>query len=354
MEKKKTVAVLFGGQSSEHEVSCMSAANVIQAIPEEKYETVLIGITKEGRWIYTESLEQIRQDTWREGRVQALIPPDASEQGVLLLENGNVTRKHVDVVFPVLHGMYGEDGTVQGLLEMARIPYVGCGVLSSAISMDKAYTKGVVDDLGIRQARYVRIDRWELKDMEDCVRRVEEKLSYPVFVKPSKAGSSKGVSQAADAGTLREALTEADRHDSRILVEETIKGREIECAVLGGRDPEASDVGEILSAEAFYSYEAKYFNAEYRTVLHPELPQGVLEEVRDDAVKIFRAVDGYGLARVDFFLEAGTNQVIFNEINTMPGFTGISMYPMLWAEKGLPGQKLTERLLELAFERFQA
>ena len=351
MEKKTTVAVLFGGQSSEHEVSCMSAVNVIQAISPEKYDVVLIGITKEGKWLLTESREQIDDDSWRESQVQAVITPDASVQGVLLIREDRIQRRQIDVVFPVLHGMYGEDGTVQGLLEMARIPYVGCGVLSSAISMDKAYTKQIVEYLGIRQARYVLIHRWDLEDLQKCADRVEAELSYPVFVKPCKAGSSQGVSGAGNPQELKDALREAARHDNRILVEETIKGREIECAVLGGRDAKASDVGEILSAEAFYSYEAKYFNEESRTVLHPLLPQGVLEYVREAAVKIFHAVDGFGLARVDFFLEEGTDQVVFNEINTLPGFTGISMYPMLWAEKGLPGGKLIDRLIELAFER---
>lgn len=351
MDRKLTVAVLFGGQSSEHEISCMSAVNVIGAMDPDKYELVLIGITREGRWLLTDSLECIKEDTWRESTVQAVLLPDATEHGVLMVDGDRIERKRVDVVFPVLHGMYGEDGTIQGLLEMAGIPYVGCGVLSSAVSMDKAYTKQLVEPLGIRQAKYVLITRMELKNVESCVKRVEEKLEYPVFVKPSKAGSSKGVSQAKNAEELKAALTEAARHDIRILVEEKIEGREIECAVLGAYEPEASGVGEILAADTFYSYEAKYFNNESRTLLEPEFPEGILEKVREYAVRIFRAVDGFGLARVDFFLEHGTNQVVFNEINTMPGFTGISMYPMLWAQRGLAGGKLIDRLIELAFER---
>ena len=351
MNKKMTVAVLFGGQSSEHEISCMSAVNVIEAMNPDKYELVLIGITKEGRWVFTDSIQQIKENTWRESPIQAFLLPDATEHGVLLMEGEKAEKKRVDAVFPVLHGMYGEDGTIQGLLEMADIPYVGCGVLSSAVSMDKAYTKQLVEPLGIRQAQYVLVTRMEMKDMAACVRRVEGKLNYPVFVKPSKAGSSKGVSQAKNAGELEMALTEAARHDIRILVEETIAGREIECAVLGAYEPEASGVGEILAADAFYSYEAKYFNNESRTVLEPEFPEGVMDQVRECAVKIFKAVDGFGLARVDFFLERGTNQIVFNEINTMPGFTGISMYPMLWAKRGLQGGKLIDRLIELALQR---
>ena len=207
-------------------------------------------------------------------------------------------------------------------------------------SMDKAYTKLLVDDLGIRQADYVLIRHTDLTDMEACAARVEAKLKYPVFVKPSKAGSSCGVSKAEDRSTLIEALKEAVKHDIRILVEETIVGREVECAVLGGYAPKASNVGEVLSAEDFYTYDAKYNNPVSRTDLHPVFPDGVLEELRADAVKIFKQVDGYGLARVDFFVEKETNEVVFNEINTLPGFTSISMYPMLWEDQGVSNSEL--------------
>ncbi len=355
MKEKMTVAVLFGGQSSEHEVSCMSVVNVVSAMDKEKYNILMIGITKDGRWLLVDSTDKIADDTWRDSRVQAILSPDASDHGILCLDGEDVQNIHVDVIFPVLHGMYGEDGTVQGLFELARIPYVGCGVLASAVSMDKVYTKIIVDTLGIRQARYVVIRHTDLNDMDDCVKRVEETLSYPVFVKPSKAGSSRGVTKAADRHMLEEGLREAVRHDSKILVEETIVGREIECAVLGGYAPEASDVGEVLSADSdLYSYEAKYFNAQSRTDIHPVFPEGVLEEIRDDAVRIFKAVDGYGLSRVDFFLEKDTNEVIFNEINTLPGFTGISMYPVLWEDKGVDKGSLIDALIQQAFERYGA
>ena len=353
MKDKLTVAVLFGGQSSEHEVSCMSVVNVVSAMDKEKYNVCLIGITKEGRWLWVDDIGSVTNDTWRDCAVQAIVSPDAGDHGLIRIEGNEVSRVHVDVIFPVLHGMYGEDGTVQGLFELSRIPYVGCGLLASAVSMDKAYTKIIVDRLGIRQARYVLISHLELEDMAQCIRRVEEKLSYPVFVKPSKAGSSKGVTKAGNAAQLEAGLLEAVRHDCRILVEETIIGREIECAVLGGYDPVASGVGEILSADSdLYSYEAKYFNAESRTDIHPALPEGILEEVRDDAVRIFKAVDGYGLSRVDFFLEKESDQVVFNEINTLPGFTGISMYPMLWEDQGVEKSELIDRLIAQAFERY--
>lgn len=254
----------------------------------------------------------------------------------------------------MLHGLLGEDGTVQGLLELARIPYVGCGVLASAVSMDKLYTKIIADDLGITQAAYVPVMRHDLKNIEAVVGKVEDQFSYPVFVKPSNAGSSKGVSRAGNRKELMEALVEAAKHDRKILVEEMVVGREIECAVFGGGNVpvEASGVGEILAAAEFYDFDAKYYNTDSRTVVDPELPQGAAERVRAAAKAIFQAVDGYGLARVDFFVkDDGT--VVFNEINTLPGFTAISMYPMLWEAAGVDKDELVDRLLEHGMDRWR-
>ena len=259
----------------------------------------------------------------------------------------------IDVVFPVLHGLYGEDGTIQGLFEMAGIPYVGCGVIASAVGMDKWYTKQVVDTTGIRQARFVPVYRDELKEMDKVIDKIEKAYPYPYFVKPSNAGSSKGVSKAADREGLKKALLLAAEHDRKILVEETIVGRELECAVLGDFDVKASGVGEILAAAEFYDFDAKYNNAESKTVLSPELPEGKTEEIREAAVKIFKALDGYGLSRVDFFLENDTNEIVFNEINTLPGFTAISMYPMLWKEQGLDKKALIDELINLALRRYE-
>lgn len=349
---KKTVAVLFGGQSSEHEVSCVSATTIISNINKELYHIVLIGITKDGRWLKVDSVEDITSGAWREGSITAVISPDAVQKGILIIEGSKVSVIKVDIVFPALHGLYGEDGTVQGLLELAKIPYVGCGVLASSISMDKLYTKIIVDTLGIRQAKYVSVFKQDLKHMEEIVEKVEETLTYPVFIKPSNAGSSQGVSKAHNKEELIVGLQNAVLHDKKILVEESIVGREIECAVLGGGDPKASGVGEILAAADFYDYDAKYNNAETKTVISPELPENVESEIKDDAVRIFKAVDGYGLSRVDFFLEEGTNQVVFNEINTLPGFTSISMYPMLWEARGIGKPQLVEKLMQLAFTRF--
>lgn len=352
MEKKR-IAVLFGGQSSEHLVSCMSAANVIGQIDQSRYELLLIGITEEGHWLKADSLEDVRSGAWKESTTEAILSPDATKQCVILTEEGSSRNVPVDVVFPVLHGPYGEDGTVQGLLELARIPYVGCGVLASAVSMDKLYTKGIVDHLGIRQARYIPVMVWELKkDTDGVIRQVEEQLSYPVFVKPSSAGSSRGITKARNRQELLAGLKEAAGHDRKILVEETITGHEVECAVLGGgqKPVESSGVGEILAAAEFYDYEAKYFNEASRTVIGPELPGDSAQQVRRAAERIFNAVDGYGLARVDFFVTR-QGEVVFNEINTLPGFTAISMYPMLWEAAGIPKDQLIDRLISLAFER---
>ncbi len=376
---KETVAVLFGGQSSEHVVSCMSAANVIDQIDKEKYNLLLLGITEEGRWLLTKSVDDIRSGAWREGKITAVLSPDASKKCVVVSAKSDIadallTEKDtaasipcacaaggvigreipVDVVFPVLHGLYGEDGTVQGLLELARIPYVGCGVLASAVSMDKLFTKLIVGGLGIRQAKYVPVMRGELGNLDAVAEKVEAAFPYPVFVKPSNAGSSRGVSKAKDRTALAAALTEAARHDRKILVEETIVGREIECAVFGGggHPAEASGVGEILAAAEFYDFDAKYYNSDSRTIVDPELPDGAAERVRADAVAIFQAVDGYGLARVDFFVTAD-GEVVFNEINTMPGFTAISMYPMLWEARGVSKAQMVEKLITHAKERYQ-
>lgn len=348
---KKTVAVVFGGQSSEHEVSCVSATTIIKNINTDKYEIKMIGITKDGRWLKVDTVSDIESGAWREGTVSAVISPDTAHQCILYVDGEQVAMQKVDIIFPALHGLYGEDGTIQGVFEMSHIPYVGCGVLASAVSMDKLYTKMIVDTLHIRQAAYVPVLKRDLKDMDSTVKRVEQTLSYPVFVKPSNAGSSQGVSKAHDRKELVSALELAIKHDRKILVEETIVGREIECAVLGGTEIQASGVGEILAAADFYDYEAKYNNPESKTVICPELPEGAEDKIRKSAIEIFRAVDGFGCARVDFFLKTDTNEVVFNEINTLPGFTGISMYPMLWKAAGIDTPDLVDKLMDLAFQR---
>lgn len=349
------LAVIFGGQSSEHEVSCMSAVNVIEQIDENKYNVLLIGITKEGHWLKAGSAEEIHSGTWTESLTEAVILPDGTKKCVLLTDGeGKVTRQPIDLAFPVLHGLYGEDGTIQGLLEMARIPYVGCGVLSSALSMDKLYTKQIADRIGIRQAVYEPVLKEELENLEEVVKRIEAHIPYPVFIKPSNAGSSCGVSCADCREALVQGLYLAAAEDRKILVEEKITGHEVECAVFGGgKEPvTASGVGEILAGADFYDYNAKYHNPESQTITDPVLPEDAAEKIPEIAKAVFKAVDGYGLARVDFFVEQdGT--IIFNEINTMPGFTAISMYPMLWEARGMTKQELVEKLLRHALQRFE-
>lgn len=354
---KKNIALVFGGRSSEHEVSCISVVTVAKAIDTEKYNMYLVGITKDGHWLLADDIESVETGRWYESTRPVIISPDTD--GALIVGDIEDTYSineivKLDVIFPVLHGMYGEDGTIQGLFEMSGIPYVGCGVFASAAAMDKFYTKLIVDTLNVRQAHFVPVLKQQLDDMNKVVKRVENVLRYPVFVKPSKAGSSKGVSKARNSEELETALLLASEHDYKILVEETIVGREIECAVMGyGDSAKASGVGEILAAaEAdFYDFDAKYNNADSKTLINPLLPKGKEDEIRDAAIKIFNALDGFGLSRVDFFLEKETNEVVFNEINTLPGFTSISMYPMLWAEKGYDIKALVEALIDMAEER---
>ena len=349
---KTTVAIIFGSRSSEHDVSLVSAANVVDNINKEIYDVVLIGITKEGKWLKVDSVDDIRSGAWLSSKTTAVISPDTTHHGILFINDSKVTIKHIDVIFPVLHGLNGEDGTIQGLFELAHIPYVGCGVVSSGVSMDKLFTKIIVEKLGIRQARFVSIHKPELSDMDACVHKVESTLDYPVFIKPANAGSSKGISKAHTREELIDGLNEAILHDRKILIEETIIGRELECAILGGSSPIASGVGEIEAAAEFYDYDAKYNNADSRENVAPELPDGIEEQIRKYAVQIFTALDGYSLSRVDFFLEKDTNEIVFNEINTLPGFTAISMYPMLWEAKGISKSQLIEKLIQSGLRRF--
>lgn len=350
---KKNLVVIFGGKSSEHEVSCVSVQTVARAVDTEKFNMTLIGITKDGRWLKTDSVESIADASWYDSNVRAVISPDSSKE--LIIKDGDrIYTESVDVIFPVLHGLYGEDGTIQGLFEMADIPYVGCGVFASAAAMDKFHTKIIANHIGINQAKFVPVIEDDFDDLETAMDRVESELNYPVFVKPSCAGSSKGVTKAHDRTELEAGLKEAFQHDSKILVEETIIGRELECGVLGyGNHTNASGIGEILAAadSDFYDFDAKYNNSDSKTIIGAELPDSAEEEIRDAAVKIFNELSGFGLARVDFFLEKDTNRVVFNEINTMPGFTSISMYPMLWDAEGYDIETLVDTLIEMAFER---
>lgn len=354
MANKKTVAVIFGSQSSEHEVSRISAATIINNINPDKYYIIPIGITKQGKWlIYNGPVDNIKNGEWEKFGTPAIISPDTTHKAILKIVGDKIKTIPIDVIFPVLHGAFGEDGTIQGLFEMAQIPYVGCGVLASAVSMDKLYTKIIVNSIGdIAQAEYVKVYSYELEKINPVVKKIEKNLGYPCFIKPSNAGSSVGITKAHNADELKEGLKKAAGYDRKILVEKAITGREVECAVLGNENKiEASTVGEVLAAAEFYDYDAKYNNDNSKTVIPADLPEKIVEEIQDKAKRIFMALDGAGLSRVDFFVENETNRVIFNEINTLPGFTSISMYPMLWEQEGVNKTELIDKLIELAFNK---
>ncbi len=352
---KKVIAVLFGGRSSEHEISKISASTIMQNINPDKYTIIPIYITKDGRWLlYDGPIENIAKGSWEKFAATAVLSPDSSQKGILRIVGDKVKLIPVDLIFPVLHGLNGEDGTIQGLFELTGIPYVGCGVLSSAVSMNKAYTKIIVDTLGIDQAKYTVVYRNELEEnIEECIDKAESICGYPCFVKPACAGSSVGITKAHNRDELVDGLWTASKEDRTIVIEENITGAELECAVLGNRDVKASAVGQILAAAEFYDYDAKYNNKDSRTVIPAPIPPEKAEEIREKSVRIFKALDGMGLSRVDFFMEEGTNRIIFNEINTLPGFTSISMYPMLFAELGIPVEELVDKLIELGLSRYE-
>lgn len=353
---KKVVAVFFGGISSEHDVSRESAATIISHMSDEKYMVVPVYITRDGKWfLYDGPIENIKNVHQIETfGARVTLSSNSDHAGLLRIVNEKAKNIKIDVAFPVLHGMGGEDGTIQGIFEMAGIPYVGCGVLASSIAMDKVCTKLIAEHLGIPQAQYLHFSRENIKNnMNDIAKEIRYKIGYPAFVKPANAGSSIGVSKVMNKKELEKALLLASEYDRKVIVEKAVVGRELECSVLGGyEDVEVSCVGEIIPALEFYDFDAKYNNPESQVIFSAEIEEKTSEEIRSMAIQIFKALDCYGLSRVDFFLEAKTNKVIFNEINTMPGFTSISMYHMLWRQSGIPMEKLIDTLIELALERW--
>jgi len=385
MGDKKRIAVIFGGQSSEHEVSRVSAESVLKNIDRDKYDVVMLGITKDGRWLsYDGPVELLGTGEWQalaEAKQQSAgiylpetaagaadtadvagaagaLPATAavsSARGILRAAGAEKADKRIDVIFPVLHGNNGEDGTIQGLFELAGIPYVGCGVLGSALGMDKAYSKIIFEKEGIPQGKYLVFSRKQVdRNIDGVIRQVENTLAYPCFIKPSNAGSSVGVSKAHGRDELRDALYLAARYDRRILAEEFMYAREAECAVLGNDDPVASAVGEIIPCNEFYDYDAKYRCGDNSERIIPAgFPDVTVQKIREYAVRAFRALDCSGMARVDFFVQKDTGKVFINEINTIPGFTSISMYPKLWEASEIPYGKLIEKLIDLAVERFE-
>ena len=346
---KKRLGVIFGGTSTEHEVSIVSGTSVIKNLNKEKYEIYPIYIDKAGEWFEFEPDNK----TYKVG--DEIV-------GTKKIENIWNYLKTMDILFPVLHGLQGEDGTIQGMFELLKIPYVGTRVLGSSVCMDKVYSKIIFEKAKLNQAKYIYIRRFEDKyiyinedfseevlDIQETVNKIMEKIDFPMFIKPSNSGSSVGISKAKNKDELINSIIEASKFDKKILIEENINGREIECAVLGNEEVKASVLGEILPAEAFYSFSAKYQNSDSKTVEAPDLPEELTKKVRELAVKAYKAADCQGLSRVDFFVNDKENKIYINEINTLPGFTEISMYPKLWEKSGLTYTELLDKLIELAY-----
>ena len=347
--KQLHVGILFGGASTEHEVSRRSATTILRSIP-SKYKKTPIGITKEGKWFaYFGDESLIANGDWEKADEKYEIFFSSNE--ILYKKDGELLPLAIDVAFPVLHGKFGEDGTIQGLFEMLNLPYVGCGVGASSNAMDKSITKLLVATAGIRQADFVLVDRYNKQNPEALIAESEEKLGYPVFVKPCRSGSSVGVAKAADRAALRAGLETALQYDDRILIEEGIDARELECAVLSYDNEMIAEVGEVISALEYYDYEAKYNNPTSRTETSPDISPEIEAEIREKAIRIFKLLDCRGLSRIDFFLDRKNGEVVFNEINTLPGFTNISMYPMLIEKHGISREELVDKLIQEALHK---
>lgn len=347
---KLNVCVLFGGVSSEHSVSEVSASAVLDNIDRTKYEVFPVGITETGKWLYYEGeVQKIREHCWEEGNtVPAILSPDREEKVLLKLTDSGVEKINIDVVYPVLHGKNGEDGTIQGLCELAGIPYVGSGVIGSAVCMDKCVAKMLFEKAGIPQADWVELKLGDAPDFE----LIEKKLGYPCFIKPSSAGSSMGVTKATDRKTLQEGIDLALKHDYKVLIEESIDAREVECSVMGNLQPKTSDVlGEIKPAKEFYDFDAKYNDAASQLMIPAPVDKETEEKIKEYAIKAYKVCECRGHSRVDFFIDRRDGRILLNEINTIPGFTPISMYPKLWAESGVTMTEVITEHIELALSR---
>jgi D-alanine-D-alanine ligase len=357
--KRLRVLLLFGGRSGEHEVSLQSAASVFHALDKNKYDVVPVGITKEGRWLAGLTPDEVLERGFGASSCPVVLQPEPTRSGLLLLDEKKAAlcqglEEPIQVVFPVLHGTFGEDGCVQGLLELAGLPYVGSGVLGSALAMDKILMKTVFARHGFPQARFIGLMRWEWQQAAaEVISRLEEEIGYPCFVKPANLGSSVGVSKARNREELSRALGEAALYDRKIIVEENIEGREIELSVLGNNLPEVSVPGEIIPSNEFYDYEAKYLSGSSQLIIPADLPDPVVARLQELAKEAFLALDCAGMVRADFFVRRSDNQVFINEVNTIPGFTKISMYPKLWEASGLKYLDLLDRLIQLALERHE-
>lgn len=351
------LCVIFGGKSSEHEVSCKSAYNILKKLDKEKYEIIKFGITKQGAtWLYKGDDESLLDGSWENHDCEpCVISHCPKTEGLILLTDGKAQKIKVDVFFPVLHGKNGEDGTIQGVFELAQIPYVGNGVAGSALCMDKIFTKNILECAGIPVAPGFYIIKGSADETEKINEKIKASFGYPVVVKPSNAGSSVGVSLVEEEAELSEALRIAFLEDRRVLIEKKIEKRELECAVLGSHsEAHASVLGEVITTEKMYDYNTKYVDSSTRTEIPAKISEDISNEIRELAKKAFLACDCTGLARVDFFVENGTNKIYLNEINTLPGFTNISMYPMLWEATGIPYSELLDKVIELAVAEAEA
>jgi D-alanine-D-alanine ligase len=347
------IGIIFGGRSQEHEISILSAASVMDAIDRSRHEIIPIAIAKDGAW-YRVRTDICGLKNLGDPRMASLIPPDdRGTKHAVRLSIGEIAGGLIDFAFPILHGPYGEDGTIQGLFEMTGLPYAGCGVTSSAISMDKIFSKELLIRAGLPVLRHEATYRWSFKqDRDGELCRIEKALDYPVFIKPANMGSSVGVGRADDMETLAAAIDVALKYDDRILIEEELNGRELEVAVLGNDEPVAAEAGEILISEAFYDYDTKYKNGTAELAIPAKLTPALRDEIRQLAVRAFKALGGNGFARVDFFLDEPSGKLYINEMNTIPGFTQYSMFPLLWGAAGVEYKDLIERIIELGYERY--
>ncbi len=357
-KKKLHVAVIFGGRSGEHEVSLMSARSVLSVLDPAKYDVTQIGITREGKWLTGEDVIGKFETGKLKGLEPVIVSPDPSEAGIYVLRFTAKSQKleklaDINVYFPVLHGTFGEDGTIQGLFEMADAAYVGAGVTGSSVGMDKGVFKEVMRSIGVPTVESIIALRSEIeRDMNAVIERAEKVSAYPIFTKPANLGSSVGVTKCRTRSDLQEGLMEAALFDRRVLVERGVANvREIEVSVLGNDEPKASAPGEVIPSREFYSYESKYVDGTSGLLIPASLPSDTTARIQELAVRAFKAIDAAGMARVDFFLDKDSGEVYLNELNTIPGFTKISMYPKLWEASGLPYAELVDRLIELAMQR---
>ena len=354
----KTVVVLFGGVSSEHDVSEVSAFGVIENIPKDKYCVLPIGITKDGRWLkYDGDISRLPEGKWLEDEekcVSAMISPDRKDHGIIVFEKDGVKKIHVDIVFPVLHGANGEDGTIQGYLQLSGIPYVGCDCVTSGICMDKALTNIMTDAAGVEQAKWCQVLKHSFEDdPEKDIKNASEKLGFPIFVKPANAGSSVGISKAYNEDELKAGIEKAFIYDRKVVLEEAVDGQEVECAVLGNEDVFVATPGEIVPCNDFYDYEAKYISAGSVLKIPANISPEKIEQVKKQALEVYKFLGCTGFARIDFFVRRSDGHILLNEPNTIPGFTSISMYPKMMENAGIGYSELLDRLLCLAEEKWE-